>query len=380
MTQNLKFYIDGEWVEPAREAGAVDTAVNTVEVIDPSNEEAFTSIALGSEADVDRAVKAARRAFASYSATTASERLELLRNIVRVYQTRRQDIADALTREMGAPLKLAIETQSYMGLAHFEKIISVLENYSFSEMRGTTLVAKEAIGVCALITPWNWPMNQIACKVAPALAAGCTMVLKPSEVSPISSLIFAEVLHEAGVPKGVFNLVNGLGAVVGDALSRHPDVDMVSFTGSTRAGVLVAKAAADTVKRVHQELGGKSANIILDDENLPEAVRKGVAAIFRNSGQSCNAPSRMLVPLSRRDEVVEVAREAASNFRVGPASDPKSDLGPVANRTQFDKIQGLISIGIQEGATVVAGGPGLPDDRNRGYFVRPTIFADVTPI
>ena len=373
MTHNLQFYINGEWIAPA---GA---AIETIEVINPSSEEVFAKIASGSETDVDRAVAAARHAFPAFSQTSVAERLALLKEIVRVYATRRRDIAEALSQEMGAPMKLAVETQSYMGLAHFEKIIAVLEDYRFSEMRGTTLVAKEAIGVCALITPWNWPMNQIACKVAPALAAGCTMILKPSEVSPISALIFAEVLHEAGVPKGVFNLINGTGAVVGEALSRHPDVDMVSFTGSTRAGVLVAKAAADTVKRVHQELGGKSANIILDDSNLAEAVRKGVAAIFRNSGQSCNAPSRMLVPATRRDEAVDVARTAAATFRAGPASDPASDLGPVANRTQYDKIQGLIETGVREGATLVAGGPGLPEEHNRGFFVRPTIFADVTP-
>ena len=373
MTHNLQFYINGEWIAPA---GA---AIETIEVINPSSEEVFAKIASGSETDVDRAVAAARHAFPAFSQTSVAERLALLKEIVRVYATRRRDIAEALSQEMGAPMKLAVETQSYMGLAHFEKIIAVLEDYRFSEMRGTTLVAKEAIGVCALITPWNWPMNQIACKVAPALAAGCTMILKPSEVSPISALIFAEVLHEAGVPKGVFNLVNGTGAVVGEALSRHPDVDMVSFTGSTRAGVLVAKVAADTVKRVHQELGGKSANIILDDSNLAEAVRKGVAAIFRNSGQSCNAPSRMLVPATRRDEAVDVARTAAATFRAGPAGDPASDLGPVANRTQYDKIQGLIETGVREGATLVAGGPGLPEEHNRGFFVRPTIFADVTP-
>ncbi|MBN9438291.1 aldehyde dehydrogenase family protein [Bosea sp. (in: a-proteobacteria)] len=371
MTHNLEFYIDGAWVLPA--------APGTLEVVDPSTEEPFTTIAVGGVADVEKAVRAAKTAFSSFSLTSKQERVDLLKAIAAAYKLRRDDIAHALSREMGAPLKLAIEAQSFMGIAHIEKMISVLESYDFNEIRGTTVVTREPIGVCALITPWNWPLNQIACKVAPALAAGCTMVLKPSEISPISALIFAEVLHEAGVPKGVFNLVNGTGPVVGDALSRHPDVDMVSFTGSTRAGVEVAKAAADTVKRVHQELGGKSANIILDDADLGEAVRKGIAACFRNSGQSCNAPSRMLVPAARHEEAVAVAREAAAGFRPGAPAAAGSDLGPVANRTQFEKIQKLIEAGLNEGATLVAGGAGRPEGLNRGFYVRPTIFAGVHP-
>jgi len=279
---------------------------------------------------------------------------------------------------MGAPKKLAHTAQAGMGTAHLSKMIETLETFAFEELRGTTLIAKEPIGVVGMITPWNWPINQIMCKVAPALAAGCTMVLKPSEIAPINAIIFAEIMHEAGVPKGVFNLVNGDGPTVGEAIARHPGVDMVSFTGSTRAGVLVAKAAADTVKRVHQELGGKSANIILPDADIAKAVKLGVEGMMRNSGQSCNAPTRMFVPAARHDEAKQVAKETAEKLKVGPASAEDSWMGPVVSEVQFNKIQKLIESGIKEGAEVVTGGTGRPEGLNRGYYVRPTVFAGVT--
>ena len=371
MDNALKFYIDGAWVDPAVPA--------TLPVIDPSTEEAFMEIAVGGAADVDRAVAAARRAFAGFAATGRDERLALMRRLLSVYLRRYDEMAAAISREMGAPRAMARSSQAAMGSLHLEKMIETFEGYAFAEMRGSTLVVKEPIGVVGMITPWNWPMNQIMCKVAPALAAGCTMVLKPSEIAPASGLLFAEIMHEAGVPKGVFNLVNGDGPGVGEAIARHPGIDMVSFTGSTRAGILVAKAAANTIKRVHQELGGKSANILLPDVDLETAVTKGVAACFGNSGQSCNAPTRMFVPAERHEEAAAIAGRAARSFKVGPADAETSDLGPVVSQVQFDKIQALIRTGIAEGATLVAGGPGRPDGLNRGYFVRPTVFADVTP-
>lgn len=371
MSNALKFYIDGAWVDPVVPA--------TLPVIDPSTEEAFTEISLGSAADVDRAVAAARRAFATFSQTSRDERLALMRRLLAVYMNRYDEMAATISREMGAPRKMAHSSQAAMGSLHLERMIATLETFVFEEMRGTTLIAREPIGVVGMITPWNWPMNQIMCKVAPALAAGCTMVLKPSEIAPTSGLLFAEMMDEAGVPKGVFNLVNGDGPGVGEAMSRHPGIDMMSFTGSTRAGILVAKAAADTIKRVHQELGGKSANILLPDVDLEAAVTRGVTACFGNSGQSCNAPTRMFVPADRHDEAAEIAGRAAATFKVGPADAETSNLGPVVSKQQYDKIQALIETGIQEGATLVAGGPGLPDGTNRGYFVRPTVFAHVTP-
>ncbi len=371
MSHNLQFYIDGEWVQPLGKA--------TLEVIDPSTEEAFETIALGTPADVDRAVKAARAAFATFSQTTREERLALLKRIVEVYKSRYADIANAISREMGAPKDWAHTRQAAMGTAHLAQMIKTLEEFKFEEVRGTMLLAKEPIGVIGMITPWNWPINQIVCKVGPAIAAGCTMVLKPSEIAPLNGIIFAEIMHEAGVPKGVFNLVNGDGPTVGEAISRHPDVDMVSFTGSTRAGILVAKAAADTVKRVHQELGGKSANILLDDVDLKKAVTLGVQGCFGNSGQSCNAPTRMFVPADLQSEAIGYAKEAAETYRVGPADADGTVLGPVVSQLQYDKIQRLIETGIKEGAELVTGGPGRPDGLNRGYFIRPTVFANVTP-
>ena len=371
MSHDQQFYIDGAWVDPI--------TPKTLDVIDPSTEEAFAQISLGSAADVDRAVAAAKAAFPAFSQTSRADRLQLLRRIFEVYQSRYEDFAQALSREMGAPLKFARASQAAMGTGHLAKLIEVFERFEFEELRGTTLIAKEPIGVVGMITPWNWPINQIVCKVGPALAAGCTMVLKPSEIAPLNAILWAEVLHEAGVPKGVFNLVNGDGPTVGDALARHPDVDMMSFTGSTRAGISVAKSAADTVKRVHQELGGKSANIILGDADIERAVSKGVAGCFGNSGQSCNAPTRMFVPADQHAVAAAVAKSVAEKFRVGPASEDGSMLGPVVSQLQYDKIQRLIEAGIQEGAELVTGGPGRPDGLNRGYYVRPTVFANVRP-
>lgn len=370
MSHNLQFYIDGEWVQPS--------GAKTLDVIDPSTEEAIATIALGNEADVDKAVAAARAAFPAFAATSKAERLALMRRLLEVYKSRYADVAETLSREMGAPIELATKAQAGMGTAHLAKMIETLESFEFEEVRGTTLIAKEPIGVVGMITPWNWPMNQIMCKVAPALAAGCTMVLKPSEIAPLNAIIFAEIVHEAGIPKGVFNLVNGDGPTVGEAISRHPGVDMVSFTGSTRAGILVAKAAADTVKRVHQELGGKSANIILDDADLNRAVKLGVESVMRNSGQSCNAPTRMFVPAALHDKAVAIAKAVAEPLKVGAPASNDTFLGPVVSETQYNKIQKLIEAGIKEGADLVVGGPGRPEDLNRGYYVRPTIFGNVT--
>jgi aldehyde dehydrogenase (NAD+) len=364
-----QFYIDGQWIQPVED--------RHLDVINPATEEPFAAIALGGAADVDRAVAAARRAFTSYAQTSREERLDLLAEIVRVYQRRTEDLAEAISSEMGAPLAFARERHVPAGLGHLQRVIEVLKAYAFDERIGTALVAREPIGVVGLITPWNWPLNQIACKVGPALAAGCTMVLKPSEVAPLSGLIFAEILDEAGVPAGVFNLVNGDGPGVGQAISSHPDVDMVSFTGSTRAGILVAKAAADTVKRVHQELGGKSPNILLDDADFQVAVTHGVRACFANSGQSCNAPTRLLVPVQRQDEVIDIAKRVAAETVVGDPRSTSTMIGPVVSATQFDRIQRLIQAGIDEGAALVAGGPGRPAGLNRGYYVQPTVFAHV---
>jgi len=367
MRDLTKFYIDGEWVDPH--------GGKTLDVINPATEAAFAKIALGDATDVDRAVKAARAAFDSFSNTSIAERKALLQRIIDEYLKRNEEMARAITEEMGAPKGLALHAQSASSLGHFQTAMNALDEIEFEKDKGTHWLVREPIGVCALITPWNWPMNQITCKVAPALAAGCTMVLKPSEVAPVSAHIFAEILASAGVPKGVFNLVDGMGPDVGAAMSSHPEVDMVSFTGSTRAGVEVAKNAAPTVKRVAQELGGKSANIILDDADFKKAVSRGVMAMMNNSGQSCNAPSRMLVPANRMDEAIAIAKEAAAKVRVG---DPNADgtvIGPVVNETQWNKIQGLIKKGIEEGAELVAGGADRPEGLEKGYYVKPTVFA-----
>lgn len=369
MPEYLKFYIDGRWVDPVER--------KTLDVDNPSTEQVSGRISMASAADVDSAVKAARRAFATWSLSTREQRLDLLQAIFAHYQNRAGDLAEAMTEEMGAPASLAAGPQVGLGLNHLLLAIDVLKNFSFEEQQGATLVVKEPIGVCALITPWNWPINQIACKVYPALATGCTMVLKPSEVAPYSSYIFTEIMDAAGVPAGVYNLVNGDGPTVGAALASHPNIDMVSFTGSTRAGVDVAKNAAATVKRVTQELGGKSPNIVLDDADFAKSVGAGVAAMMVNSGQSCNAPSRMLVPNSRMDEAIAIARTVAGRVKVGDAND-KTAIGPVASKAQFDKVQRLIHKGIEEGATVVVGGAGRPDGLDTGYYVKPTVFAGVS--
>ncbi len=369
MPHHNQFYIDGQWVAPA--GGSL------IDVINPATEEAVATIAAGGAADVDRAVAASRRAFESYSQTSREERLDLLGRIVSIYRKRTDELAEAISAEMGAPLAFARERHVPAGLGHLTRAIEVLKTYQFDETINATLITREPIGVVGLITPWNWPLNQIACKVGPALAAGCTMVLKPSEVAPLSALIFAEILDEAGVPPGVFNLVNGDGPQVGQAIASHPDIDMVSFTGSTRAGILVAKAAADTVKRVHQELGGKSPNILLDDADFDAAVTHGARSCFANSGQSCNAPTRLLVPADRQEEVVAIARRIADETVVGDPRAASTTIGPVVSKVQFDRIQDLIDAGIKEGATLVAGGPGRPAGLNRGYYVQPTVFADV---
>ena len=364
-----QFYIDGQWADPAK--------AHDFPVINPATEEAIATISLGSGSDVDRAVAAAKRAFESYSETTPGERLELLRRVLEVYQSKMDQMAETISQEMGAPISLSRKAQAPAGLAHLAEIVKVLEHFKFEELRGSTLMRKEPVGVCGLITPWNWPMNQIVTKVAPALAAGCTMVLKPSEMAPLSAYLFSQILHEAAVPPGVFNLVNGDGPTVGAAIASHPDVAMVSFTGSTRAGVAVAMAAAPTVKRVTQELGGKSANILLDDADFEKAVPQGVQECFRNAGQSCNAPTRMLVPRSKMAEVVVAARRSAESTKVGDPFIDGISIGPLASKPQFDKVQRLINAGIQEGATLIAGGPGRPDGFTKGYFVKPTVFADV---
>lgn len=364
-----QFFIGGRWVEPLQG--------KLINVIDPSTEQPFTQIAVGVAADVDRAVAAAKAALDSYSRTTRTERRDLLRRVFNSLELRKDELGHTLSREMGAPLRMAIDVHTGMCLAHVAETIRVLENFTFETVRGSSLIVKEPIGVCGLITPWNAPLNQIACKVAPALAAGCTMVLKPSELSPLNAIIFAEALEEAGVPAGVFNLVQGDGPTVGHAISAHPDVHMVSFTGSTRAGIDVARTAAATVKRVHQELGGKSANIVLHDADLQRAVSLGVGGCFRNSGQSCSAPTRMLVPHTRLDEVAHIAKAAASTFKVGPPLADDTVLGPLVSQAQFDKVQRMIQSGIDEGANLIAGGLGLPEGLERGYFVRPTVFTNV---
>ncbi|MFC9760491.1 aldehyde dehydrogenase family protein [Rhodococcus jostii] len=370
MDHTQKFYIDGTWVDPIGSA--------TLEVINPATEKPIATIAMGNEQDVDLAVTAARTAFDSFASSTPAERIALLKKIIEVYKRRMKDLAAAVTSEMGAPTGLAEAAQAPAGLGHFMTTLDALENFTFEEKIDTTTVVREPVGVCAFITPWNWPLNQIVAKVAPALAAGCTMVLKPSEIAPLNAIIFAEILDEAGVPAGVFNLVNGDGLTVGTALSAHPEVDMVSFTGSTRAGVEVAKNAAPTVKRVAQELGGKSANIVLDDADFEDVITRDVTGMVVNSGQSCNAGSRILIPTDRMDEAVEIAKKAAATIVVGAPDAEGTTVGPVVSQAQFDKIQGLIQKGIDEGGRLVVGGTGRPDGLQEGYFVKPTVFADVT--
>ncbi len=365
-----KFYINGEWVEPVEK--------QSIEVINPASEKIIGNVSIGSEADVDKAVKAARKAFNSYSKTKVSERLELLTNIRNLYKKRFDDIASAIQSEMGAPVNLARGSQATVGLSHLKTAIRVLENHTFEFNHGSYVVRHEPIGVCGLITPWNWPINQVVSKLAPCLASGCTAILKPSEIAPLSAMVIAEIFHEAGVPNGVFNLINGLGPVVGEAMSSHSGIDMMSFTGSTRGGIAVAKSSANTVKRVCQELGGKSPNIILDDESFVESVTDGVKSCMSNTGQSCNAPTRMIVPVSRYSEAIEIAKEANSKIVTGDPSSENTDVGPLVSKVQFDKVQNLIQSGMENGAKLITGGLGKPDGLEVGYYVKPTIFSDVT--
>lgn len=369
MKNRAQFYINGEWVEPSTN--------QALEVVNPATEESIGSVAVGSQEDVDKAVAAAKSSFDSYSRTSREERVELLESIIDHYKARSDEIAATISEEMGAPIKLAHSAQVPMGLDHLVATLDVLREFKFEEDLGPSRIMREPVGVCGFITPWNWPMNQIACKVAPALAAGCTMILKPSEIAPFNAILFAEILDAAGVPPGVFNLVNGDGPTVGTALASHPDIDMVSFTGSTRAGIEVARNAAQTVKRVAQELGGKSANILLDDADFREAIPRDVSWLCTNSGQSCIAPSRMLVPESRMEEAAAIAREAAEGVKIGDPNATDTKMGPVVSESQFNRVQGLIQAGIDEGAELVTGGIGRPDGLNVGYYVKPTVFSRV---
>ncbi|MBB3007807.1 aldehyde dehydrogenase family protein [Cupriavidus alkaliphilus] len=365
-----KFYIQGQWVQPAQGAAHAD-------IIDPATEAVAGRLAMGTAADVDRAVAAARAAFPAWSVSTRETRIALLERIIATYQARMADLAQAVRQEIGAPITLATNLQAAIGLGQLQATLQALRDFAFESPRGKSLVLREAIGVAALITPWNWPLNQIAAKVAPALAAGCTVVLKPSEIAPLDAQIFAEIMDAAGTPPGVFNMLYGEGRVVGAALSSHPEVDMVSITGSTRAGVEVAISAAPTVKRVAQELGGKSPLIVLDDADLQAAVTSGVAQCMVNSGQTCVAPTRVLVPRARYEEAVQIAAAVANAVKVGDPSDPETRMGPISNRGQYDKVQRLIGVGLEEGARLAAGGPGRPDGLAHGFYARPTIFADV---
>ena len=364
-----KNFINGEWL--------VSTSGNTHDVINPATEECIGQVTLGTAEDVDRAVAAARAAFSEFSQWTVEQRLELLSKIEQTFLARYNDVATAITAEMGAPVTLSQQAQAATGVGHLRATMAALKAMELEKPVGNSIVMKEPVGVCGLITPWNWPINQIMCKVAPALAAGCTVVLKPSEIAPVNATLVAEILETAGVPAGVFNLVHGDGPGVGSAMSSHPDIDMISFTGSTRAGILVAKSAADTVKRVAQELGGKSANIVLEGAPLEEAMKSGVGTMFTNTGQSCNAPSRMLVPESIYEEAVYIAGAVAAHLQPGDPRDPETFMGPLVSQAQYNKVQGLIEKGIEEGAQLVCGGPGKPEGMERGYFVKPTIFRDV---
>jgi aldehyde dehydrogenase (NAD+) len=364
-----KNYINGEWL--------VSASGNTHDIINPATEESIGQVTFGTADDVDSAVAAARAAFEEFSRWTVDQRLELLSHIEQTFLARYNDVAAAITAEMGAPVTLSQKAQAATGVGHLRATMGALQAMSLEQPVGNSTVLKEPVGVCGLITPWNWPVNQIMCKVAPAIAAGCTVVLKPSEIAPVNATIVAEILETAGVPAGVFNLVHGDGPGVGSAMSAHPDIDMISFTGSTRAGILVAKSAADSVKRVAQELGGKSANIIMEGAPLEEAMKSGVGGMFTNTGQSCNAPSRMLVPESIYEEAVFIAAAVAEHLQPGDPQDPETFMGPLVSEAQYNKVQGLIKKGIDEGAKLVCGGPGKPEGMKKGYFVKPTIFRDV---
>lgn len=370
MQNALKFYIDGQWVGPM--------SPRTLDVINPATEQPMGQISLGSAADVDVAVAAAKKAFVTYSKASRDERIALLEKILQVYKTRWDEMAEVISLEMGAPVAFAKSSQAGSGYSGFKQALEALKDFEFEYQLGNSQIIREGIGVCGLITPWNWPINQVAIKVAPALACGCTMVLKPSEIAPFDAMILAEIIDEAGVPAGVFNLVNGDGPTVGEAMSAHPDIDMMSFTGSTRAGARVAHASADSVKRVAQELGGKSPNIILDDADFEKAITQGVMVMMQNTGQSCNAPSRMLVPADRLEKVKEIAIRATSSIVVGDPQDSSVNMGPVVSEAQWNKVQGLILKGIEEGCEVIIGGPGKPQGLNTGYYVQPTIFTGVS--
>ena len=365
-----KFYINGEFTDPSSN--------ETLGIINPATEEEIGIVALGSIEDVDRAVYSARKAFIVSSKLSKTDRLDILKTVRENYKKRFNDLSEAIRLEMGAPIKLAEGAQAATGLGHLKTAIRVLENHEFEYKHGDYIVREEPIGVCGLITPWNWPINQIVSKVAPAFAAGCTVILKPSEIAPLSAMIIAEIMHESKIPAGMFNLVNGLGNIVGEAMSAHKDIDMMSFTGSTRGGVAVATASAATVKRVSQELGGKSANIILDDDSFTKSITNGVTHVMSNTGQSCNAPTRMLVPLSRHDEALDIAKKSVENIKVGKPDDINTDLGPLVSITQYNKVQNLIKKGIEEGAQLVSGGKGKPDGFEKGYYVKPTIFGNVS--
>ena len=365
-----KFYINGEFTDPSSN--------ETLGIINPATEEEIGIVALGSIEDVDRAVYSARKAFSVSSKLSKTDRLDILKTVRENYKKRFNDLSEAIRLEMGAPIKLAEGAQAATGLGHLKTAIRVLENHEFEYKHGDYIVREEPIGVCGLITPWNWPINQIVSKVAPAFAAGCTVILKPSEIAPLSAMIIAEIMHESKIPAGMFNLVNGLGNIVGEAMSAHKNIDMMSFTGSTRGGVAVATASAATVKRVSQELGGKSANIILDDDSFTKSITNGVTHVMSNTGQSCNAPTRMLVPLSRHDEALDIAKNSVENIKVGKPDDINTDLGPLVSITQYNKVQNLIEKGIEEGAQLVSGGKGKPDGFEKGYYVKPTIFGNVS--
>ena len=364
-----QFYIAGQWVDPL--------IGDDLLVENPATEQPIAVITQGSIEDLNHAVAAARSAFLTYSQTSREERLGLLEKLLAVYMERYEEMAAAISLEMGAPISFSRSDQADCGRGHLKSAIDALRHYPFEQTMGRTCIVREPIGVCGLITPWNWPINQIACKVAPALATGCTMVLKPSEIAPLSAHLFADMVHQAGFPPGVFNLINGSGPVIGQGLAEHPDIDMMSFTGSTRAGIAVAKAAADTVKRVAQELGGKSPNLLLDDADFDQAVPKGVAMCMENTGQSCNAPTRMLVPIEQYERVVSLAAKAASDIVIGQPDREGPHIGPLASREQFNKVQQLIQTALDDGARLVAGGLGKPQGFETGYFVRPTVFADV---
>ena len=364
-----KFYINGSWVDPIKK--------ETIDIINPADESIVGKLSVGSAEDIDKAVKAARTAFSSFSESSIKERLDLLNTIRNIYKKRFDDIADAIMTEMGAPINLARGAQAMVGLGHLKTAIRVLEEHKFEYVHNGYTVRHEPIGVCGLITPWNWPINQIVSKLGPCLASGCTAILKPSEIAPLSANIIAEIIHEAGAPAGVFNMVHGIGPIVGEAMSNHPDIDMMSFTGSTRGGIAVAQASAKTVKRVSQELGGKSPNIILDDEIFEKSVTDGVNGTMSNTGQSCNAPTRMLVPATRHDEAVKIAKDAAEQLTTGNPKNEETDIGPLVSEVQYNKVQRLIKAGISEGATLVTGGSGKPEKLDSGYYVRPTVFGNV---